>query len=100
MQKHIISSTRNMKRLVPSLGKTLCQVLVALPCAVALAQTVNIPSTNVLPLSAADTNKPGFIWNISQVSAVSAANLTDAENIITGAAGPNLADANQIGTAS
>ena len=83
-----------------SLAKALGPVLAALPCTVALAQTVNIPSTNVLPFSAAATNQPGFIWNISQVTAVSPARLADAETIITGAGGPNLADPNQLGTAS
>jgi hypothetical protein len=75
-------------------------VLAALPGAVALAQTVNIPSANVLPLSAAATNQPGFIWNIAEVSGLSASSLADAETIITGGAGANLADPNQTGTAS
>src|SRR5207237_915358 len=38
--------------------------------------------------------------NVSQVTAVSPARLADAETIITGAGGPNLADPNQTGTAS
>jgi hypothetical protein len=88
-----------MKRPTPSLGTAL-GLLAALPCAVALAQTVNIPTNNVLPLSAADTNKPGFIWNIAQVTAISPSRLSDAETIIAGGGGANIVDPNAIGTAS
>ncbi len=89
-----------MKRKMSSFGKVLGPVLLSFPCAVALAQTVNVPSANVLPFSAAATNQPGFIWNIAQVTAISPARLVDAETIIAGSGGPNLADPNAIGTSS
>jgi hypothetical protein len=64
------------------------------------AQTTVIPTTYAIPSSAADTNQPGFIWNISEVALPSPPNISWAESQLAGLQGVNLADTNAEGIAS
>jgi hypothetical protein len=64
--------------------------------ATAKAQTT-LPSTFALPSSAADTSKPGFIWNVSEVANAAPPTLAFAEAELAGLEGPNLADPNAVG---
>ena len=63
------------------------------------AQTV-ISTTYALPVSLADTNQPGFIWNISEVALSEPNQLSWAESQLAGLQGDNLADTNAVGVAS
>jgi hypothetical protein len=67
-------------------------------CAGGLLAQTPIPSTYVLPVSAADTNSPGFIWNVSQVAAGEPNQISWAEGQLAGLEGPNMADPNSLGT--
>ena len=63
-----------------------------------LQAQVAIPSSYAYPESAADTTKPGFIWNVSEVAASnSGPALSWAEGQLAGLEGPNLADPNAKG---
>src|SRR5438105_13027054 len=62
------------------------------------AQTT-IPATHVLPSSAGDTNKPGFIWRFSQVAGGEPNQLAWADDQLAGLHGDNLADPNAVGVA-
>ena len=62
------------------------------------AQTT-IPATHVLPSSAGDTNKPGFIWRFSQVASGEPNQLAWAEDQLAGLHGDNLADPTAAGVA-
>src|SRR6188472_3094318 len=65
------------------------------------APATTIPDTYVLPSSAADTTKPGFIFNISQVAQDTHPNsLANAEKQLAGGFGDNLADPSVAGVAS
>jgi hypothetical protein len=78
-------------------AKALTVALAALSCGAALARTTNtLPATYVYPLSAANTNAPGFIWNVSQVAASEPGTLGWAESQLAGEEGTNLADPTQI----
>jgi hypothetical protein len=68
-------------------------------CARLAAQTTLLPTTYVLPASAADTNQPGFIWNISEVALPEPNQLSWAESQLAGLQGDNLADTNAFGVA-
>ncbi len=65
-----------------------------------VAQTTMVPATYVLPLSVANTNQPGFIWNISEVQLSEPNQLSWAESQMAGLEGPNLADTNAVGIAT
>src|SRR6266516_3128638 len=62
------------------------------------AQTT-IPATHVLPSSAGDTTKPGFIWRFSQVASGEPNQLAWAEDQLAGLHGDNLADPTAAGVA-
>src|SRR5689334_16706561 len=63
--------------------------------------SVTIPDTYVLPSSAADTSKPGFILRISEVAQDTHPNLVgNAEKQLAGGFGDNLADPSVTGPAS
>ncbi len=69
----------------------------------AQAQVISIPSTYVLPSSAADTSKPGFLWRMSQVASVGAfvqSSSARAEAQLAGQLGDNVADPSVAGIAS
>ncbi len=70
----------------------------ALSCGVALAQTNTLPSIYVSSASLANTNQPGFIWNISEVAATEPNLLNWAESQLAGLEGINLADPTSLGT--
>lgn len=61
---------------------------------------VTVPSTFVLPSSAADISKPGFIWRVSQVVASEPNQLSWAESQLAGLRGNNYADLTAIGPAT
>src|SRR6478672_12773724 len=80
-------------------------LLSALSCSLLQAQSAapatTIPDTYALPSSAADTSKPGFIFNISHVAQSTAPNLlANAEKQLAGGFGDNLADPGAVGVAS
>jgi len=58
-----------------------------------------IPTTYALTAAAADPTKPGFVWNVSQVTNPEANQLAWAELQLAGFEGPNLADPNAVGIA-
>jgi len=62
------------------------------------AQITVIPTNYVLPLSVAATNKPGFIWNVSQVLAGEPNQLAWAEQQLQGLKGINYANPDALGT--
>jgi len=62
------------------------------------AQLTIVPTTYVLPLSSAVTNKPGFIWNVSEVLNSEPNQLAWAEQQLQGLKGVNYADPNGLGT--
>jgi hypothetical protein len=64
------------------------------------AQTNTLPSTYVMPLSAANTNQPGFIWNCIQTFASEPNTLIWAETQLAGGEGINVADPTQIYSAA
>jgi hypothetical protein len=64
------------------------------------AQTTVISATYVLPASAANTNQPGFIFNISEVNNSEPNQLAWAESQLAGLQGDNLADPTAAGVAS
>ena len=64
-----------------------------------LAQTP-IPATYALPLSAADTNQLGFIWNVSQVANHNDGTVAWAELQLAGQEGANMADPTAVGPAT
>ena len=88
----------SMKNSKPYLAKVL-SVIGALSCGAALAQTNTLPATYALSVSMANTNQPGFIWNVSQVGATEPDLLTFAEAQLAGVEGINLADPNNFSTA-
>jgi hypothetical protein len=63
------------------------------------AQTV-IPAFHALPVSAADTNQSGFIWNVSEVANSEPNQLSWAEGQLAGLEGDNLADPTVVGIAT
>ena len=82
-------------------AKALTMALAALSCGVALAQTVTtnmtpLPTTYVYPVSAANTNNPGFIWNISQVFQTEPDTIAWAQSELEGEVGTNVADPTQV----
>jgi len=78
-------------------AKVLTVALAALSYGAALAQMTNtLPTTYVYPLSAANTNDPGFVWNVSQVVNADPPALSWAEGQLVGDEGTNLADPTQI----
>ncbi|HEY3853710.1 MAG TPA: hypothetical protein VGO67_04880 [Verrucomicrobiae bacterium] len=79
-------------------AKLLATALAALSYCTAHAQmttTNTLPTTYVYPLSAADTNAPGFIWNVSQVAAANPGTIAFAEAQLAGDEGTNNADPSQ-----
>jgi hypothetical protein len=74
-------------------------MIAALSGAAAHAQTV-VPSTYVLPVSAAVTGAPGFIWNVSEVLNSEPNMLSWAELQLIGLEGQNFADPTQVGPAA
>jgi hypothetical protein len=80
-------------------AKALTVALAALSCGAALAQqsmTNTLPTTYVYPVSAANTNQPGFTWNFSQVFSSEPNALAWAEGQLAGEEGANVADPTQI----
>src|SRR5215510_13825368 len=65
---------------------------------VAQAQTT-VPSTFVLPSSAGDASKPGFVWRIHQVPTYVRPYNSRAEDELAGLLGNNIADPNAQGVA-
>src|SRR6266704_6320535 len=65
----------------------------------AQAQTTNVPSTYVLPSSAADTTKPGFIWRFHQVTGGQNNSLAFTETQLAGLEGTNIANPTAQGIA-
>src|SRR5262245_59116789 len=63
------------------------------------AQTNVIPTTYAYPSSAADTNKPGFIWRIHQVTSAQGNSNTRTEQQLAGLLGSNVADPSAQGVA-
>src|SRR5262249_27590158 len=59
-----------------------------------------VPSTHVLPVSAANTNQPGFAWNVSEVAQSEPNQLAWAEDQLAGLHGDNLADPTVVGVAT
>ena len=85
----------------PALGLALAAFVSLQLQAQAPAPATTIPETNVLPSSSADTTKPGFIFNISQVAQDTHPNLlSNAEKQLAGLYGDNLADPAAVGVAS
>ncbi len=64
----------------------------------AFAQTV-IPESFVLPSSAADTTRPGFVWRIHQVTTDQAGSVARAEAQLAGLLGKNVANPENKGIA-
>src|SRR5690348_572184 len=64
------------------------------------AQPITLPAALALPSSAGDTNKPGFVWNISEVNKTEPNQLAWAERQLAGLYGDNLADPTAAGVAS
>jgi hypothetical protein len=62
-----------------------------------LQAQVIIPTDFALPASAADTSKPGFFWNVSEVLAIEPNQLSWAESQLAGLEGQNFADPNAVG---
>jgi len=90
-----------MKQSKKSLFPLALTLAVTCLCASKLsAQLTVIQPTFVIPISAADTNAPGFIWNVSEVAASEPNQLSWAESQLAGLEGPNLADTNAVGIAS
>src|ERR1700722_18231663 len=85
--------TMNYRKIIPA--KLLAMALAALSSGAALAQGT-IPTTYVYPLSAANTNEPGFIWNVSQVEASNPGTISFAEAELVGDEGTNFADPTAI----
>ena len=78
-------------------AKALTVTLAALWCGAAVAQTTNtLPATYAYPLSDANTNEPGFIWNVSQVANAQPGTLAWAESELAGEQGTNLADPSEV----
>ena len=65
-----------------------------------LEAQVTIPSNYVLPVSAANTNKPGFIWNTVQVFAPQPSRVADANAMLAGEVGVNTADPSAVNDAA
>ena len=85
----------------PRLAAPLAAILaIGALCAGKLPAQTPIPATHVLPLSAADTNQPGFIWNVSQVTTLNPGTVAWSEAQLAGQEGANLADPTAIGAAS
>lgn len=81
----------------------LLAAFLALTAAGAHAQVISVPSTYVLPTSAADTSKSGFIWRMSQVASVTGFvqnSAARAEAQLAGQLGENTADPGAQGIAS
>ena len=58
-----------------------------------------LPEKFVLPLTRADTTKPGFVWNYHQVADIEPNNIEWAEDQLAGLKGVNLADPSAAGIA-
>src|SRR5688572_29942727 len=61
---------------------------------------INIPSANALPVTAADTGKPGFVWRVHQVAGSQPTTLARTEAQLAGQLGENVADPDAQGAAS
>jgi hypothetical protein len=80
-----------------SLAKALTVALAALSWSAAHAQMTNtLPTTYVYPASAANTNAPGFVWNVSQVNNSEPGSVAWAESQLAGEQGANLADPTEV----
>lgn len=87
---------RNNIRIATALG------LAVLAPFSSLTQAQMIPvirATYALPAAAANTNQPGFIWNISEVNNSEPNRLSFAESQLAGLQGVNLADPSAVGIA-
>jgi hypothetical protein len=87
-----------MTRNYPLVTAVLASIAAGLGTSDLVAQ-VNIPTAHVLPVSAGDTNKTGFIWRVSQVAATQPNQLAWTEDQLAGLKGDNLADPNAVGAA-
>ena len=67
-------------------------------CLPAFAQ-INIPVSGKLPVSAADTSKPGFLWRVHQVASSQPTSLVRTEAQLAGQLGDNIADPSAAGGA-
>jgi hypothetical protein len=88
----------NIKRICLSLTVTLAPIWIGVGNL--QAQLTVLPATFVLPASAADTNQPGFFWNISQVQNSEPNVLAWAESQLAGLEGNNLANPTNVGIAT
>src|SRR3989442_327674 len=79
-------------------GRTVLLAAVCLIAAAAQGQPT-VPTTFVLPSSAADTSKPGFVWRIHEVSTGQPNSNARTETELAGLLGDNIADPNAQGTA-
>src|SRR5690349_3842933 len=61
--------------------------------------TTTVPTTYVFPLSAVNTNLPGFVFNVSEVNDNNPRTIAWAEDQLAGLHGDNLADTNAVGIA-
>jgi hypothetical protein len=92
-------NSSNMRHKVQILRKALFPIALTALAGAAYGQ-VTLPTTYILPVSAADTSKPGFIWNVSEVTAGEPNSLAWAESQLAGAQGNNNADPNAVGAAT
>src|SRR5208282_1893619 len=87
------------RRTMPA--RALTAAFTALFCGAALAQTYTtnmtpLPTTYVYPVSAANTNDPGFVWNVSQVFQTEPDTIAWARSELEGQRGTNVADPTQV----
>ncbi len=64
------------------------------------AQVIKLPATYAYPLAVANTNAPGFIWNVSQVASGEPNSIAWAQAQLNGLEGVNLADPSAYYTAT
>src|SRR4051812_39160811 len=87
----------------PTRPKTILAVLATLASIFSIhvnAQTITIPTGNVLPSTAADTNKTGFRFRIHQTAGAYATSIARTESQLAGQLGDNVADPTVQGPAS
>lgn len=88
-----------MKRKLSPILLTLAAGCFLWVASVATAQVTTVPSTFVLPASAGNTAKPGFIWRVHQVASSQPNAISRLEAQLAGTLGVNIADPNSPGNA-
>lgn len=73
-------------------SKLLLAVALALSSPILARAQTTVPSTYVLPSSAADTTKPGFVWRFHQVASGQPNTLARTESQLAGEVGNNVGD--------